>query len=93
MGAAGLALFYGGVAIAVFRAYRAVAFERLAALVAIGVLMVVSADLHGVWLLVGIDVILLVTLAVEQIRIERPHAPETAQAESVDGGRVGGEAG
>lgn len=75
MGAAGLALFYGGVVIAVHRAFRAVAVERLVAIGALGVLMFVSADLHGVWLLVGIDLILFVSLAVEHRRIERPRAP------------------
>jgi hypothetical protein len=61
-----------------------VAGERLAAFGLIGILMLVADDLDGVVLLILVDVILLVTLVVEHLRIEGPRA-STA---SVDDGRV-----
>ena len=70
MGAAGMVLYFGGVGIGVYRAFGAVARERLVAVLAICVLMLVGSDVDGVVLLVAIDVILLVTLIVEQFRIE-----------------------
>lgn len=70
MGAAGMVLYFGGVGIGVYRAFGAFARERLVAVLAICVLMLVGSDVDGVVLLVAIDVILLVTLIVEQFRIE-----------------------
>lgn len=84
MGAAGIALFYGGVAIAVLRAFRALAIERLVAIGAIGAVMFLATDIHGVWLLVLVDVVLLITLAIEHIRIERPGTPDPAPTGPVD---------
>lgn len=89
MGGIGFALFYAGASLAVFRAFRAVAFERLAAIAAVGVFLVFSGDLHGVWLVLAIDVIIFASLAVEHLRIEKPYAPASANAGSVDDGGVG----
>ena len=66
----GIALFFGGISIAVFLAYRVVAIERLTAIVAIGVLALAGSSLDGVTLLLIIDVILIVTLLGEHRRIE-----------------------
>jgi low temperature requirement protein LtrA len=70
MAAAGLALFFGGIAAGVHRSFGEVAKERLVAVAAVVVLMAVGADLHGVWLIVLIDVIVFLTLVVEHLRIE-----------------------
>jgi len=70
----GLGLFYLGIAGAVYRSFRAIAKERLAALVAIAVLLILGRDLDGVALLLIVDGILLVNLVVEHIRIEKPHS-------------------
>jgi low temperature requirement protein LtrA len=70
MGAAGMVLYFGGVGIGVYRAFGAFARERFVAVLAICMLMLVGSDVSGVVLLVAIDVILLVTLIVEQFRIE-----------------------
>lgn len=68
--AAGFALFFGGIAAGVYRSFHQLAKERLVAIAAVAALMVAGADLHGVWLIVLIDVIVLATLAVEHLRIE-----------------------
>ncbi len=92
MGAAGLALYFGGVGIGVYRAFGAVARERLAAVLAICVLMAAGSDVDGVVLLVGIDLIILATLFVEQFRIEGTRTKSGDQTvhgdHSVDGARV-----
>jgi len=84
MGAAGIFLYFTGVGIGVFRSFGVVARERLAAVAVIGLLMLVADDLDGVVLLILVDLILLVTLVVEHLRIEGPRA----SAASVDDGRV-----
>jgi len=66
----GIGLYFGGIAISVFRAWRALAFERLGALVVIVVLMLVSGSWDGVWLLIAVDVTLLVALVLENVRVE-----------------------
>lgn len=76
MGFGGLLLYFGGVGFGVYRSYRVVAVERIAAVGAIGVLFVVGADLNGVVLLVAIDLILLAALAVEHVRIEKPRSAD-----------------
>jgi low temperature requirement protein LtrA len=80
MFAAGLALFFGGIAIAVYRAWRALAFERLGALAVIVVLCAVSGSWDAVWLLVASAVVLAVALVFENQRIERPSPTPTAAA-------------
>jgi low temperature requirement protein LtrA len=74
MGAIGILLYFGGVGIGVYRAFGAVARERLLAVVVIAALMAVGGRPDAVVLLVGIDAILLLTLVVEHLRIEGPRA-------------------
>jgi low temperature requirement protein LtrA len=87
MGAAGLALYFSGVGIGVYRSFRAIAFERVAAVVAVALLMLVGSDVDAVVLLIGIVVILFATLVIEQIRIEGPSTH--GGRDSVDDARVG----
>lgn len=68
----GIGLFYLGISLAVYRAYRAVAKERIAALVAIAVLLVAGRNLDGVAVLLLVDAVLLVSLVIEHLRIEKP---------------------
>ena len=84
MGFGGLLLYFGGVGLGVYRSYRVVAFERVAAVAVIGLLFLVGPDLSGVVLLVSIVAILFVALAVEHVRIEKPR--------SIDDARVGDQA-
>ncbi len=70
MAVVGIALFFGGISAAVYRAFTAVATERLIAIGAVAGLMIVAGDVHGVWLIVLIDVIIVTTLVVEHVRIE-----------------------
>lgn len=75
---AGLGLYYLGISAAVFRAFRAVAKERLAALGVIVVVLLVGRDLDGVALLLIVDAVLLVGLVIEHFRIEKPTTSEPA---------------
>ncbi len=84
MGAAGVALFFGGIALAVHRAFRAIAKERLVAIVAIALLLGFGSAIIGVWLITLIALILFLTLVAEHIRIEG----RSARADSVDDGGV-----
>jgi low temperature requirement protein LtrA len=70
MAAGGMVLYFGGVGIGVYRAFGAFARERFVAVIAICLLMFFGSDVDGVILLVSIDVILLVTLIFEQLRVE-----------------------
>lgn len=70
MFAAGLALFFGGIAFAVFRAFRVIAVERLSATVVIAVLAYVGRSWDGVTLLVSVDVVLFLSLVAEHFRVE-----------------------
>ena len=65
-----IALFFGGIAIAVFRAYRVLAKERMVAVVTIGVVMLAGGSVAGMWLLVAAVGIIAVTLVAEHQRIE-----------------------
>lgn len=67
----GLALTVAGVAAGVWRAFHVVARERLVAAVVLAGLLAVGSSWDGVVLLVAVDVVILVTLVVEHIRIER----------------------
>ncbi len=69
---AGLGLYAFGVAVAVIRSYAVIAVERIVAICLVAILLVAGGELEGVVLVVAIDVILLVALAVEHFRIERP---------------------
>jgi low temperature requirement protein LtrA len=78
MGAAGLALFFGGVGIGVYRSFGVIARERLVAVVAIAALMMLASDVDGVVLLVLVVVVLAVTLVLEHLRIEGGPRPRTS---------------
>ena len=80
MFAVGIAMFLGGIGIAVFRAFRIIAKERLVGLAVIAVLCAISGSWDGVWLLVAVDVVLVVVLAVEHWRIEvQPSGPASTE--------------
>ncbi len=84
MAVAGLLLYFGGIGLGVFRAFGAIAMERVAAVVALGLLYVVGAELRGVVLLVTTVVILVIALGVEQLRVERTDERSTGEDPSVD---------
>ena len=67
---AGLAAMAGGVVGAVYRAYRAVAWERIIGVAAIGVVLVLGADLDGLVLLALVVVAMVATLITEHVRID-----------------------
>jgi low temperature requirement protein LtrA len=67
----GLALAEAGVAAAVWRAYRAVARERLVCVAVIGVIVAVGGSRSGVVVLTVVVLALGVTLVVEHVRVER----------------------
>jgi low temperature requirement protein LtrA len=66
----GIAGFYLGISGAVARAFRIVAKERIAAVVAIAILALAGGSLSGVSFLLIADAILLVCLGLEHLRIE-----------------------
>lgn len=81
--AAGLALYLGGIAIAVFRSFRVVAYERLIGIGVLFVVCLVFSTWPAVWLLIAIDVILTGMLLAEHRRIEgRSEQPAAAKVES-----------
>jgi low temperature requirement protein LtrA len=74
IGAAGLVMFFGGIGIGVYRSFRVIAKERVVAVTIIVALMAFGGSLDGVVLFVAIDIVLLVALATEHLRIEGPVA-------------------
>ena len=66
----GLGLMVLGITLAVYRAYRIIAKERVVALAAIAVLALISGSWDGVWLLVAVDVVIFAALVAEHLRIE-----------------------
>ena len=68
----GLALGVLGIAAAVARTFGAVATERLVAVVVLLGLVLVAGSWSGIALLVAVDAVLLLTLAIEHVRIEHP---------------------
>jgi low temperature requirement protein LtrA len=66
---AGVSLFLVGVSAVVFRAYSALAVERLGASVLIGAVLAFGADLQGVVILVLIDLVLLGVILLEARRL------------------------
>jgi low temperature requirement protein LtrA len=66
----GLSLFAGGIAVGVWRAFQAVARERMVATLAVGALLIVGASWDGVTLLVAAEAIIVAALLVEHRRIE-----------------------
>ena len=67
----GLALGTVGVSASVYRAFRAVPIERIAATVVIGVFLLVATSWSGIGVLVVVDLIVAGMLLVENRRIER----------------------
>ncbi len=69
--AGGLIMFLGGIAGAVWRAFRIVGWERLVATAAI-VAIIVGLDVRGIVLVLLVDAALLVMLVVEASRVDDP---------------------
>jgi low temperature requirement protein LtrA len=67
----GVGLFVLGIALAAYRAFHAVAAERLAVLVIIGGVLFAGGSIDAVWLIVIIDVIGIAGLTAEHYRIEK----------------------
>ena len=84
MFAIGLSLYFGGIAISVWRAWRVIARERLAALAVMLVLCAISGSWDAVWLLVAVDVVLLGGLILEHLRIETHNEQAAEQLESAE---------
>ena len=59
-----------GVVMSIVRAYANLAIERLVAVVALAVLIALTASLDGMWLLIAVDGLLLAMLAIEHYRVE-----------------------
>jgi low temperature requirement protein LtrA len=74
----GVGLFFGGVGISIYRAFRVVARERIFGGALIVILLIVGADLDGVVLLMLIDVLIFGVLLVENRRVERIRSAATA---------------
>lgn len=68
----GVTLFLLGVSGVVFRAYSALAVERLAAAAIIGAVLLLAADVDGVWVLILIDLVLLGVIVLETRRYPEP---------------------
>ena len=67
----GLVLFLGGIAIAVWRAFRTLAAERVVGAAAVAGVMLLGATLNGVTLLTLVVAVLLGSLIVEHYRFDR----------------------
>jgi len=70
MMSAGFAMYFGGIALAVYRAYRVIAVERLIATAVIAALAYLGRSWDGVTLLVAVDVVLFLSLVAEHLRVE-----------------------
>jgi low temperature requirement protein LtrA len=69
----GLALTVGGVAGAVWRAFRTVAWERVAGTLVVGAVVLAAPGMAGATLLVVLVALLVVSLVVEHLRREPGH--------------------
>lgn len=67
---AGVACFFGGISIGVWRAFRVFPVERLAAVLAIAVFLLLAGSLDAMWLIIIIDAAAIVGLVAEHYRIE-----------------------
>jgi low temperature requirement protein LtrA len=67
---AGLALYLGAVVIFIARAFGLVAFERLATIPVLLVVVLGAGSVDGITLLIVVDVVLVVMLVVEHLRVE-----------------------
>jgi len=72
MMSAGFAMYFGGIALAVYRAYLVIAIERLTATAAIVALAYLGRSWDGVTLLIAVDAVLFLSLVAEHIRVEAP---------------------
>ncbi|MCH7789934.1 MAG: low temperature requirement protein A, partial [Acidobacteria bacterium] len=70
---AGLTSYLVAIAAAIVRAFGRIAIERLIATVLLAVLIVATAGTDGIVLLIAIDIVLLLTLAIEHQRVEVQH--------------------
>ena len=68
---AGLVLFLGAVSIAIWRAYRAIALERIVAMVLIAAVVLAGASWEGLYLIASVVVLLGLMLVVEHVRLEK----------------------
>jgi low temperature requirement protein LtrA len=66
----GISGYLLGVALSVLRAYASLAVERLLGVLALGVFIALSPSLPGMWILIGIDALLVAVLAIEHYRVE-----------------------
>lgn len=66
----GIALFMAGVAVAVWRAFRVAARERIVCAVAVALVVGLAGSLDGIYLLVLVVVVIAATLVAEQVRVE-----------------------
>ena len=66
----GLALGVLGIAAAIWRAFRAIARERIAVAAAIGLVLLLGGSVNGTVLLVTVDLLIAATLTAEHARIE-----------------------
>lgn len=78
----GLALFSVGIAAAALRAYRAIAKERIAAAVAIAIVAYIGRSWSGLVLLLAVDLVLLLSIIGEHLRIELPTSRQTTASPS-----------
>ena len=67
----GLALLVVGIGAAIWRAFSAIAKERIVAVAVLAAVLLLGSDIEGTVLLVVVDLVLAGTLAVEHARIER----------------------
>ena len=67
---AGLVMFFGGVGLTIWRSFRVIARERLVALAVMLVPVLLAGSFDGLTLLVITDVLILLVLVSEHIRIE-----------------------
>ncbi len=91
IGGAGFVLFFGGLSVGVYRAFRVVAKERIAVMVAIVVLSIAAGSVDGILLFIAIDLIIFAALAVEHLRIERPGSSAVdhrVEDDPMDGGQL-----
>ena len=78
----GFAVFIAGIAGAVFRAFRAIAKERIVAAVAVAIVAVIASSWDGLVFLIIVDVVLVATMVAEHLRIEPQFAAHEAERES-----------
>ena len=69
----GLGMFFGAVELSALRSFHVIPPERGMAIAALAALLLAGGSLSGIWLLVAIDALILVTLGVEARRLEHPH--------------------